>query len=84
MPFGLKNAPAAFMDLMNCVFRPYVDQFVVVIIDDILVCSKDRENHESHLRVVLKTLRKEQLYAKLSKCKFWLNEMSFLGHIVSK
>ena len=84
MPFGLKNAPAAFMDLMNRVFRPYVDQFVVVIIDDILVYSKDRENHESHLRVVLKTLRKEQLYAKLSKCKFWLNEMSFLGHIVSK
>ena len=84
MPFGLTNAPAAFMDLMNRVFRPYVDQFIVVIIDDILVYSKDRENHESHLRVVLKTLRKEQLYAKLSKCKFWLNEMSFLGHIVSK
>ena len=61
-----------------------MDQFVVVIIDDILVYSKDRENHESHFRVVLKTLRKEQLYAKLSKCKFWLNEMSFLGHIVSK
>ena len=84
MPFGLTNAPAAFMDLMNRVFRPYVDQFVVVIIDDILVYSNDRENHESHLRVVLKTLRKEQLYAKLSKCKFWLNEMSFLGHILSK
>ena len=83
MPFGLTNAPAAFMDLMNRVFRPYVDQFVVVIIDDILVYSKDRENHESHLRVVLKTLRKEQFYAKLSKCKFWLNEMSFLWHIVS-
>ena len=84
MPFGLTNTPAAFMDLMNRVFRPYVDQFVVVFIDDILVYSKDRENHESHLRVVLKTLRKEQLYAKLSKCEFWLNEMSFLGHIVSK
>ena len=84
MPFGLTNAPTAFMDLMNRVFRPYVDQFVVVFIDDILVYSKDQENHESHLRVVLKTLRKEQLYAKLSKCKFWLNEMSFLGHIVSK
>ena len=84
MPFGLTNAPAAFMDLMNRVFRPYVDQFVVVIIDDILVYSKARENHESHLRVVLKTLTKEQWYAKLSKCKFWLNEMSFLGHIVSK
>ena len=84
MPFGLTNTPAAFMNLMNRVFRPYVDQFVVVFIDDILVYSKDQENHESHLRVVLKTLRKEQLYAKLSKCEFWLNEMSFLGHIVSK
>ena len=66
MPFGLTNAPAAFMDLMNRVFRPYVDQFVVVFIDDILVYSKDRENHDTHLRVVLETLRKEQLYAKLS------------------
>ena len=70
MPFGLTNAPAAFMDLMNRVFRSYVDQFVVVFIDDILVHSKDRESHETHLRVVLETLRKEQLYAKLSKCEF--------------
>ena len=84
MPFGLTNAPAAFMNLMNRAFRPYVDQFVVVFIDDILVYSKDRENHDTHLRVVLETLRKEQLYAKLSKCEFWLNEVSFLGHIVSK
>ena len=84
MPFGLTNTPAAFMDLMNRVFRPYVDQFVVMFIDDILVYSKDRENHDTHLRVVLETLRKEQLYAKLSKCEFWLNELSFLGHIVSK
>ena len=84
MPFGLTNAPAAFMDLMNRVFRPYVDQFVVVFIDDILVYSKDQESHDTHLRVVLKTLRKEQLYAKLSKCEFWKNEVSFLGHIVSK
>ena len=84
MPFGLINASTAFMDLMNRVFRPYVDQFVVVFIDDILVYSKDRENHDTHLRVVLETLRKEQLYAKLSKCEFWLNEVSFLGHIVSK
>ena len=59
MPFGLTNAPAAFMDLMNCVFRSYVDQFFVVFIDDILVYSKDRENHNTHLRVVLETLRKE-------------------------
>ena len=84
MLFSLTNAPAAFMDLMNRVFRPYVDQFVVVFIDDILVYSKDRENHDTHLRVVLETLRKEQLYAKLSKCEFWLNEVSFLRHIVSK
>ena len=82
MLFGLTNAPAAFMDLMNRVFRPYVDQFVVVFIDVILVYSKDRENHDTHLRVVFETLRKEHLYAKLSKCEFWLDEVSFLGHIV--
>ena len=84
MLFGLTNAPVAFMDLMNRVFRPYVHQFVVVFIDDILVYSKDRENHDTRLRVVLETLRKEQLYAKLSKCEFWLNEVSFLGHLVSE
>ena len=84
MPFGLTNASTVFMDIMNRVFQPYVDQFFVVFIDDILVYSKDRENHDTHLRVVLETLRKEQLYAKLSKCEFWLNEVSFLGHIVSK
>ena len=84
MPFGLINASTAFMHLMNRVFRSYVDQFVVVFIDDILVYSKDQESHDTHLRVVLETLRKEQLYVKLSKCEFWLNEVSFLGHIVSK
>ena len=72
------------MDLMNRVFRPYLDQFVVVFIDDILVYSKDQEVHDTHLRAVLETLRKKQLYAKLSKCEFWLTEVSFLGHIVSK
>ena len=81
MPFGLTNAPVAFMDLMNRVFPLYVDQFVIVFIDGILVYSKDRENHDTHLRAVLETLRKE-LYAKLSKCEFWLNEVSFLGHLV--
>ena len=81
MLFGLENALAAFMDLMNHVFRPYVDQFVVVFIDEILVYSKDWENHDTHLRVVLETLRKEQLYMKLSKYEFWLNEVSFLGQI---
>ena len=84
MPFGLTNAPAAFIDLMNRVFRSYVDQFVVVLINDILVFSKDREDHDTHLWVVLETLRNEQLYAKLSKCEFWLEEVSFLGHIVSE
>ena len=82
MPFGLTNAPAAFMDLMNRVFRPYVDQFVVVFIDDILVYSKDAHEHEQHLRIVLETLREKKLYDKLSKCDFWLKEVSFLGHIV--
>ena len=83
MPFGLTNAPVAFMDLMNRVFRPYLDQFVVVFIDDILVYSKDAQEHEHHLRIVLQTLRENQLFAKLSKCDFWLKEVSFLGHIVS-
>ena len=83
MPFGLTNAPAAFMDLMNRVFLPHLDQFVVVFIDDILVYSKDAQEHEHHLRIVLQTLRENQLFAKLSKCDFWLKEVSFLGHIVS-
>ena len=82
MPFGLTNSPAAFIDLMNRVFRPYLDQFVVVFIDDILVYSKDAQEHEHHLRIVLQTLRENQLFAKLSKCDFWLKEVSFLGHIV--
>ena len=84
MPFGLTNASVAFMYLMNRVFRPYVDQFVMVLIDDILAYSKDWEDHDTHLRVVLETLRNEQLYAKLSKCEFWLREVSFLGHIISE
>ena len=83
MPFGLTNAPAAFMDVMNGVFQPYVDQFVVVFIDDILVYSKDAQEHDQHLRIVMETLRENKLYAKLSKCDFWLKEVSFLGHIVS-
>ncbi|KAJ9180944.1 hypothetical protein P3X46_009128, partial [Hevea brasiliensis] len=83
MPFGLTNAPAAFMDLMNRIFHPYLDRFVVVFIDDILVYSKTREEHDEHLRIVLQTLREKKLYAKLSKCDFWLNEIAFLGHIVS-
>ncbi len=72
------------MDLMNRVFREYLDKFVVVFIDDILVYSKSTEEHEQHLRVVLQTLRQEKLYAKFSKCQFWLESVAFLGHIVSK
>ena len=83
MPFGLTNAPAAFMDLMNRIFRPYLDRFVVVFIDDILIYSKDREEHEEHLRIVLQTLRDHQLYAKFTKCQFWLSEVAFLGHVIS-
>ena len=83
MPFGLTNAPTTFMDLMNRVFRPYLDQFFMVFIDDILVYSKDEKEHEQHLKIVLQTLREKKLYAKLSKCDFWLKEISFLGHIVS-
>ncbi len=84
MPFGLTNAPAVFMDLMNRVFQPYLDQFVVVFIDDILIYSKSLEKHEQHLRVVLQTLRDHKLYVKLKKCEFWLESDAFLGHVISK
>jgi len=84
MPFGLTNAPAAFIDLMNRIFQPYLDQFVVVFIDDILIYSKNKEEHEEHLRIILQTLRKKQLYAKFKKFEFWLDQVGFLGHIISK
>ncbi|WRX29259.1 Reverse transcriptase domain - like 10 [Theobroma cacao] len=84
MSFGLTNAPAAFMDLMNRVFKPYLDKFVVVFIDDILIYSKSREEHEQHLKIVLQILREHRLYAKFSKCEFWLESVAFLGHVVSK
>ncbi|KAA0061419.1 reverse transcriptase [Cucumis melo var. makuwa] len=83
MPFCLTNAPTVFMDLMNRIFHQYLDQFVIVFIDDILVYSVDRESHEEHLRIVLQTLRDKQLYAKFSKCEFWLEQVVFLGHVVS-
>ena len=83
MPFRLTNSTAAFMDLMNRVFHPYLDQFVVAFIDDILVYSKDAQEHEHRLWIVWKIFRENQLFAKLSKCDFWLKEVSFLGHIVS-
>jgi hypothetical protein len=82
MSFGLTNAPAYFMNLMNKVFMEYLDQFVVVFIDDILIYSPNEETHEDHLRLVLQKLRDNQLYAKFSKCDFWLKEVAFLGHIV--
>ena len=83
MSFRLTNAPAYFMYLMNKVLMEYLDKFVVVFIDDILVYSKDEEEHEEHLRLVLQKLRENQLYAKLSKCEFWLNEVFFLGHVIT-
>ena len=83
MPFGLTNAPAAFMDLMNRVFQPYLDRFVIIFIDDILVYSGSSEEHSEHMRIVLQTLRGRQLYAKLSKCQFWLDKVAFLGHVIS-
>jgi hypothetical protein len=83
MSFGLTNAPAYFMYLMNKVFMEYLDKFVVVFIDDILIFSKIEEEHETHLRLVLEKLRAHQLYAKFSKCEFWLSEVAFLGHVIS-
>jgi hypothetical protein len=84
MSFGLTNAPAFFMNLMNNVFMDYLDKFVVVFIDDILIYSQSEEEHVDHLKMVLQRLREHQLYAKLSKCEFWINEVRFLGHIINK
>jgi hypothetical protein len=84
MSFGLTNAPAYFMNLMNKVFMEYLDRFIVVFIDDILIYSKNDSDHEKHPRMVLQKLWDNQLYAKFSKCEFWLDEVPFLGHIISK
>ena len=84
MPFGLTNAPTAFMDMMNRIYRPYLDHFVVVFVDDILIYSKSREEHSHHLHMALQTLREHQLYAKLEKCDFWLQEIQFLGQMVTQ
>jgi len=83
MPFGVTNAPAIFMDYMNRIFRLFLDKFLVVFIDDILIYSRTREEHAEHLRTVLNILREKQLYAKLSKCDFWMSEIQFLGHVIS-
>jgi hypothetical protein len=83
MSFGLTNAPTYFMYLMNKIFMEYLDKFVVVFIDNILIYSKNEEEHEEHLRLVLQKLREHELYAKFSKCEFWLKEVSFLGHIIT-
>ena len=83
MSFGLTNAPAAFMDLMNRVFHPYLDQFVILFIDDILVYSKNAKEHAFRIRIVLQTLRDKQLYDKFSKCEFWFNKVVFFEHVVS-
>jgi len=84
MPFGVTNTPSIFMDLMNRVFHMYLDWFVAVFIDDILVYSTNHQDHGEHLKTVLRILREKKLYAKLKKCEFWLKEVSFLGHVISK
>ncbi|GJR24821.1 putative reverse transcriptase domain-containing protein [Tanacetum coccineum] len=84
MPFGLTNAPAVFMNLMNRVCKPYLDKFVIVFIDDILVYSKDEEENGKHLKIILELLKKESLYAKFSKCDLWLDSVQFLGHVIDR
>jgi hypothetical protein len=84
MSFGLTDAPAFFMYLMNSVFMDYLDKFIVVFINDILIYSQNEEEHMKHLRMVLQRLQEHQLYAKLSKCEFWISEVMFLGHIINR
>ncbi|GJY49151.1 putative reverse transcriptase domain-containing protein [Tanacetum coccineum] len=84
MPFGLTNASALFIDLMNRMCKPYLDRFMIVFIDDILIYSKSRKEHEGHLKLIMRLLKKEELYARFSKCKFWLSNVQFLGHVIDK
>ena len=83
MSFRVTNAPTIFMAYMNRIFRPWLDKFVVIFIDDILIYSKNWEEHAGHLRVVLEVLKEHQLYGKLFKCEFWIEEVQFLGHVIS-
>ncbi|GJZ59109.1 putative reverse transcriptase domain-containing protein [Tanacetum coccineum] len=82
MPFGLTNAHVVFIDLMNRVCKPYLNKFVIVFIDDILIYSKNKQEHEEHLKLILELLKKEELYTKFSKCKFWIPKLQFLGHVI--
>nr|GFB26905.1 putative reverse transcriptase domain-containing protein [Tanacetum cinerariifolium] len=82
MPFRLTNAHAVFMDLMNQVCKPYLDKFMIVFIDDILIYSKDEKEHEEHLKAILELLKKEEWYAKFSKCEFWIPKVQFLSHVI--
>jgi len=84
MPFGVTNAPSVFMDYMNRIFQPYLDQFVIIFIDNILIYSKSPQEHAQHLRIVLSILCEKQLFAKFSKCEFWFSEVKFLGHVISQ
>ncbi|GKD95234.1 putative reverse transcriptase domain-containing protein [Tanacetum coccineum] len=82
MPLGLTNEPAVFMDLINRVCKPYLDKFIIVFIDDILIYSRNEEEHANNLRIILELLKKEKLYAKFSKCDFWIRIVQFLGHLI--
>nr|GFC02728.1 reverse transcriptase domain-containing protein [Tanacetum cinerariifolium] len=82
MPFGLTNEPAVFMDLMNRVCKPYLDKFIIVIINDILIYSMNKQEHKGHLKLILELLKKEELYAKFSRCAFWIPKVQFLGHVI--
>ena len=84
MSFGLTNAPTTFMDLINRVCKLFLDKSMIVFIDDILIYSKNQQEHGKHLREVLEVLKKEKLYAKFSKCDFWIQEVQFLGHVVNQ
>ncbi|GKE22833.1 putative reverse transcriptase domain-containing protein [Tanacetum coccineum] len=82
MPFDLTNPPVVFMDIINRMCKPYLDKFVIVLIDDILIYSRNKEEHADHLRIILELLKKEKLYAKFSKCDFWISIGQFLGHVI--